>query len=108
MTPSYVNHRRDARAALALQVVDKRAGSKAVTRDISRRGMFIQTAKPLELGTRFVLNLTIPGCEVPLEISAEVIRREPSGMAVVFIHGGEAQRAYFEGQVTRLVSQHQH
>ncbi len=108
LTPPYSEQRRDARAALALEVFDKHGGNRAVTRDISRRGLFIQTAQPPSVGTRFVLNFTVPDCEVPLEVSAEVVRRERTGMAVTFVFAGEAQRAFVEGQLERLVQHHQH
>jgi type IV pilus assembly protein PilZ len=78
----------------------------AATRDISSSGMFIKTRSPLEVGTRFVLNVAMPASEVPIEVSAEVVRIVQSGdagMGVRFIYSGDAQKALLEAQVARLL-----
>jgi hypothetical protein len=72
--------------------------------------MFVKTPAPLDVGTRFVANLTWPEFEVPLEVSAEVVRAvkdgSQPGMGVRFIYSGEAQRTLLESQLGRLLGPH--
>src|SRR5689334_2175037 len=96
------------RAAVELKVSGRRErlAPPAATRDISSSGMFIKTRAPLEVGKRFVVNVDLPGYEVPLEVSAEVVRIVVSGeagMGVRFIYSGEAQQALVHSQVGRLL-----
>lgn len=103
--------RRSPRAKVMLPVSEKRqAWPPGVTRDISFEGMFIATERPLDVGERFVVNVGLPDCEVPLEVAAEVVHSHRlgegvlgKGMGVRLLHSGEAQRAFFVSQVRRLM-----
>ena len=104
--------RRHPRLGLALTVVDKRASqgqAPAVTRDVSLGGMFLKTGWNRLVGDRLVLQLTVPGVEAPLELSAEVLRAEQrgphQGIAVRFLVAGEAQKSFLEAQLSRLYDQ---
>ena len=71
--------------------------------------MFLKTTWGHQAGDRLVLQLTLPGVDAPLELSAEVLRAEPRGptpgLAVRFLIAGEAQRSFLEAQLERLLAQ---
>jgi type IV pilus assembly protein PilZ len=64
------------------------------TKNISRGGTFIKTARPLPVGTEFLFKLFIPGRKDPLTIHGEVQRivseaeseGDGQGMAIKFVY----------------------
>ncbi len=87
--------------ALSLTYKDKNAFIRAYTSNISKRGLFIKTEKPLGKGEEFLLRLQLPGLSDPLKIKCAVIWRRlsggtagagPSGMGIRFTEMSEGDR----------------
>jgi type IV pilus assembly protein PilZ len=82
------------------------------TKNISKGGTFIRTAKPLPPGTEFVFVLIIPKLEEPLRLNGEVVWTteparatddEPAGMGIRFKYLDDSERKQTEDIVERLV-----
>ncbi len=81
------------------------------TRNISNGGTFIQTEKPLPIGTEFVFRLQVPKLEEPLSIAGQVRwinepgseEEEGPGMGIRFIYKQDAQRRAIEDLVEGLM-----
>lgn len=82
------------------------------TKNISKGGTFIRTAKPLPPGTEFVFVLIIPKLEEPLRLNGEVVwtteptratDEEPAGMGIRFKYVDDDERRQTEEIVERLV-----
>ena len=82
------------------------------TKNISKGGTFIRTAKPLPPGTEFVFVLIIPKLEEPLRLNGEVVWTtdpsratddEPAGMGIRFKYVDDAERRETEDVVEALV-----
>ncbi len=106
--------RDDGRTPIELKVEYKRLNSffADYTRNISRGGTFIRTAKPLKIGTEFVFKLVIPKLEAPLALRGKVqwtvnekdaTDDQPAGMGIGFVYDDEAQRQRIEGTVEALM-----
>ena len=91
--------RDDARRPIELKVEYKRLNTffADYTKNISRGGTFIKTARPLPIGTEFLFKLYIPGRAEPLTIHGEVQRivtdqdvdgdgTPDQGMAIKFVY----------------------
>jgi type IV pilus assembly protein PilZ len=85
------------------------------TKNISKGGTFIKTAKPLKVGTEFLFKLVIPALDKPIEIRGRVMwtnqegnAQRPEvpddGMGIKFLYDDDTQRADFEGLVEKLMS----
>ncbi|HEY0252497.1 MAG TPA: PilZ domain-containing protein [Kofleriaceae bacterium] len=99
--------RADVRRPIELKVEYKRLNTffADYTKNISRGGTFIKTARPLPIGTEFLFKLFIPGRAEPLTIHGEVQRivtgqgididgdgTPDQGMAIKFVYRqGDAQ-----------------
>ena len=97
--------RSDMRRPIELKVEYKRLNTffADYTKNISRGGTFIKTARPLPIGTEFLFKLYIPGRGEPLTIHGEVQRivtgqdidgdgTPDQGMAIKFVYRqGDAQ-----------------
>jgi type IV pilus assembly protein PilZ len=70
------DRRSNARRPIELKVEYKRLNTffADYTKNISRGGTFIKTAKPLPIGTEFLFKLYVPHLQGPLEIHGEVQR----------------------------------
>jgi type IV pilus assembly protein PilZ len=104
--------RDDVRRPIELKVEYKRLNTffADYTKNISRGGTFIKTARPLPIGTEFLFKLYIPGREQPLTIHGEVQRivtgedidgdgTPDQGMAIRFVYRqGDPQ-----AEITRVV-----
>jgi len=86
---------------LSLTYKDKSAFIKAYTSNISNKGLFIKTEKPLGKGEEFLLRLQLPGLSNPLKIRCEVMWSRqsggtagtgPSGMGIRFTEMSEGDR----------------
>jgi type IV pilus assembly protein PilZ len=91
--------RNDVRRPIELKVEYKRLNTffADYTKNISRGGTFIKTARPLPVGTEFLFKLFIPGRSDPLTIHGEVQRivtgqdvdgdgTPDEGMAIKFVY----------------------
>jgi type IV pilus assembly protein PilZ len=78
------------------------------TRNISKGGMFIKTATPLEVGARFVVRLRLPAHPEGLELMADVVWSsavgESPGMGLKFVYASDEQRREFERFVEELMA----
>lgn len=97
------------RAPIGLRVDYKKVNSffADYAKNISRGGTFINTSKPLPVGTRFLFTLSVPLRTDPFEILGEVVGSkrdgEAPGMDIRFVFATEDQRALFAGRVERLM-----
>lgn len=95
--------RGNSRIPIALRVEYKRVNSffADYTRNISKGGTFIATARPLPIGTEFVFELSVPDLEEPLRLKGVVEWRieatdandeKPAGMGIRFRFTGPEER----------------
>lgn len=120
--PADDDRRQHSRRPIELKVEYKRLNAffADYTRNISKGGTFIQTAKPLDVGTEFVFKLFVPKMEEPLEIrglvkwivtpedlaeseAARQIGRGETGMGIRFIYQDDSERAKVEDFVERVM-----
>jgi type IV pilus assembly protein PilZ len=82
-------------------------------KNISKGGTFIQTDRPLDVGTEFVFLLTIPGREAPIELRGQVMwtvttasatEEHPAGMGIRFLFERDQERRSLHGLVESLMS----
>jgi type IV pilus assembly protein PilZ len=88
------------------------------TKNISMGGTFIQTKKPLDIGTQFLFRLQVPHMDEPLVLLGEVrwvlhegeTRLEPDGsestipgMGIRFIYDDAQQQEMVEREVEKLM-----
>lgn len=109
------SERRDAlRQSIELKVEYKRLNSffADYTRNISRGGTFIRTAKPLKIGTEFVFKLVVPKLAEPLALRGKVqwivteqqaTPDQDAGMGIGFVFHNEAERQRIEAIVEDLM-----
>ena len=113
------DRRREARAPIELKVEYKRLNTffYDYTKNISKGGTFIKTAKPLEIGTIFLFKLLIPSQAAPLELRGEVrwVVKEGSappsdiaadhepGMGIRFVYDDPRERRSLEEVVERMM-----
>ena len=105
------------RAPIELKVEYKKMNTffADYTKNISKGGTFIKTAKPLKVGTEFLFKLVIPALDKPIEIRGRVMwtnqegnAQRPevpdNGMGIKFLYDDDRQRASFEGLVEGLMA----
>jgi type IV pilus assembly protein PilZ len=116
------DRREHERTPIELKVEYKRLNAffADYTRNISKGGTFIQTGKPLPIGTRFVFRLFVPKLDDPLEIQGEVkwvvtpedldksdvarqMEEGEPGMGIRFIYADDSERAHIESAVEGLM-----
>lgn len=111
--------REHSRQPIELKVEYKRLNSffSDYTRNISKGGTFIQTAKPLDVGTEFIFKLHVPGLDEPLRIAGRVqwvVTQEDidagrgrgpgePGMGIRFVYKKPEARAEIERRVERIM-----
>jgi type IV pilus assembly protein PilZ len=107
--------KRDAeRAAITLKVDYKRLNTffADYTKNISKGGTFIRTAKPLAVGTEFLFVLSLPTLNEQVQLTGEVkwiVTEEqsqadrPPGMGIKFKFDSDADRANVDDFVERLM-----
>ncbi len=104
-------HRSDARAPIHLKVVYRRLNSffADYTKNVSKGGMFVRTARPLAVGERFAFRLELPSRPDPLDLAAEVVHvqgeGEGAGMGLRFVWEDEAASEAFARVVEGLMVQ---
>jgi type IV pilus assembly protein PilZ len=110
MSQNKAEGRREARAPIELKVDYKKLNSffADYTKNISKGGTFIKTAKPLPIGTRFLFKLSVPQRTEPFELLGEVVwsttEGEEPGMGIRFVYSNDSQRSEFEGVVEQLMA----
>jgi type IV pilus assembly protein PilZ len=117
------DRRGDPRQPIELKVEYKRLNAffADYTKNISRGGTFIQTSKPLPVGTEFVFKLYVPTLEQALQIRGQVkwIVEPPAdgsqppaetdgnpmvpGMGIRFVYSDDGERKHIEHLVERLM-----
>jgi type IV pilus assembly protein PilZ len=85
------------------------------TKNISKGGTFIKTARPLEIGSRCQFSFTLPALSEPLVLEGEVTwilpveaaerRGEEAGMGIRFMFKDAAARREFEELVERMMAE---
>ena len=107
--------KRDAeRAAITLKVDYKRLNTffADYTKNISKGGTFIRTAKPLAVGTEFLFVLSLPTLNEQVQLTGEVkwvvseaesSGDKPPGMGIKFKFDSDADRAKVDEFVERLM-----
>jgi type IV pilus assembly protein PilZ len=108
------DRRQHARAPIELKVEYKRLNTFLAdyTRNISRGGTFVATAKPLDIGTEFIFALVVPGLGEPLRLRGKVVwttnedeasPANPAGMGIEFQYRDAEEQAEKEARVERLL-----
>src|SRR5882762_8637999 len=93
--PFSLEKRTNERSTITLRVDYKRLNTffADYTKNISKGGTFIRTAKPLDVGTKFVFVLSVPSHNKQLELKGEVMwvvteekstPDNPAGMGIKF------------------------
>lgn len=112
----HADDRRDGpRGAIELNVEYKRINTffSDYTRNISKGGTFIRTARPLDVGTEFVFALRIPNLDEPLRLRGIVkwtvaqeaaTADQPAGMGIEFQYSNTEERRGTEQIVERLMA----
>jgi type IV pilus assembly protein PilZ len=99
-----------ARAPVELQVAYEKLNSffADYTKNISKGGTFIRTARTVPLGTEFRFRLVVPGRASPFELEGVVIRNgsdgEEPGVGIRFRWSDEARRREFEAVVEAMMT----
>jgi type IV pilus assembly protein PilZ len=102
--------REHARAPVELQVAYERLNSffADYTRNISKGGTFIRTARTVPLGTVFRFRLVVPGRSAPFELEGVVIRNgsqgDEPGVGIRFRWSDEERRRQFEAVVEAMMT----
>jgi type IV pilus assembly protein PilZ len=110
--PDVENKRRSARLHHEIPVAYRTVGSflSDWATNISQGGLFINTRKPLPVGTEVKIIIQLPGAAFPFDINGRVKRVEPvgnpanaaPGMAVEFTELDRAKRDRIESFVQKL------
>ena len=106
---------REHRAPITLRVEYKRINTffADYTKNISKGGTFIRTARPLEIGTEFMFVLSLPE-KVELELKgvvkwvvpeADASEEKPAGMGIQFIFAEDSQRVAVETVVAGMMNE---
>lgn len=112
--------REDDRAAVTLKVGYTRLNTffADYTKNISRGGTFIRTNQPLELGTEFIFELTVPAAEgedageLKIKLTgtvkwivtdAEATAEKPAGMGIQFVFKDDSERLRVQTVVADLM-----
>jgi type IV pilus assembly protein PilZ len=109
-----VEQRAADRSAIELLVEYERMNSffYDYTRNISRGGTFVRTDRPMDVGTRFLFRLTVPGLSRPLQLTGEVrwlrhpdeVPGADAGMGIQFVFADDEERAVVDGVVEKLMT----
>ena len=115
--PELDDVRQSARAPLRLRVGYERMNAffSDYTKNLSKGGTFIKTARPLPVGSRCRFAFTIPALSEPLFIEGEVSwartgeeaarRGEDAGMGVKFVFEDAAAKRKLEEQIEKLMEE---
>ena len=96
---------------LTLRFKSQEAFSTAFSEDMSARGIFIKTSKPLPKGERFILKLQLSETSEPLKIGCQVrwtrtetkdIAKHPPGMGAEFIDITPADQQKLKNELIKV------
>jgi Tfp pilus assembly protein PilZ len=71
-----------------------------IIKNISQKGVFIETQRPLFVGEELVLSFSMPGFGKPLKVKGEIVQVSRSGIGVEF----KNMSPYVEEMVATLIS----
>jgi Tfp pilus assembly protein PilZ len=71
-----------------------------IIKNISQRGVFIETKRPLFVGEELVMSFSIKGFGKPLKVKGEIVQVSRSGIGVEFKH----MSPYVEEMIAKLIS----
>ena len=115
--PNPEDLRSSSRAPLRLRVDYERMNSffADYTKNFSKGGTFIKTARPLPVGTRCHFSFTLPALPDPLMLEGEVswmvtpedaqARNQDAGMGIKFVFKDAAAQREFEALVERMMEE---
>jgi len=69
-------------------------------KNISQRGVFIETQRPLFVGEELILSFSMPGFGKPLKIKGEIVQVSRSGIGVEF----KKMSPYVEEMIAKLIN----
>jgi Tfp pilus assembly protein PilZ len=69
-------------------------------KNISQRGVFIETQRPLFVGEELVMSFTMPGFGKPLKVKGEIVQVSRSGIGVEF----KNVSPYIEEMIAKLIN----
>ncbi|WP_394822583.1 TIGR02266 family protein [Pendulispora albinea] len=114
--PFSLEKRTTERSTITLRVDYKRLNTffADYTKNISKGGTFIRTAKPLDVGTKFVFVLSFPSREGQLRLKGEVMwtvtddratEDQPPGMGIRFLFNDDDEREKVAVFVEKLMAE---
>lgn len=83
-------------------------------RNIGRGGTFVQTSRPLAIGTKLRFSLNVPNMDKPILLLGQVQWRvtpeqshegQPPGMGIGFVYESEAERVRLDNTVESMMQQ---
>ena len=69
-------------------------------KNISQRGVFIETQRPLFVGEELTMSFTVPGFGKPLKVRGEIVQVSRSGIGVEF----KNMSPYIEEMIAKLIN----
>jgi Tfp pilus assembly protein PilZ len=69
-------------------------------KNISQRGVFIETQRPLFVGEELVMSFSMPGFGKPLKVKGEIVQVSRSGIGVEF----KNMSPYIEEMIAKLIN----
>ena len=70
-------------------------------KNISQRGVFIETKRPLFVGEELIMSFTMKGFGKPLKVKGEIVQVSRSGIGVEF----KSMSPYVEEMIAKLINQ---
>ena len=71
-----------------------------IIKNISQKGVFIETQRPLFVGEELILSFSMPGFGKPLKVKGEIVQVSRSGIGVEF----KNMSPYVEEMVAKLIN----
>ncbi|MEE4263814.1 MAG: PilZ domain-containing protein [Desulfobacteraceae bacterium] len=69
-------------------------------KNISQKGVFIETQRPLFVGEELILSFSMPGFGKPLKVKGEIVQVSRSGIGVEF----KSMSPYVEEMIAKLIN----
>jgi Tfp pilus assembly protein PilZ len=71
-----------------------------IIKNISQKGVFIETQRPLFVGEELILSFSMPGFGKPLKVKGEIVQVSRSGIGVEF----KNMSPYIEEMIAKLIN----
>ena len=82
-------------------VICRRSADKRNTiKNISQKGVFIETKRPLFVGEELILSFSIPGAGKPFKVKGEIVQVSRSGIGVEF----KSMSPYIEEMIATMIN----